>query len=98
MTPVPLAEFVDLKGQETAAKLLGVSQTAICKALKVGRHIVVSEACPGLYEAVELKSFPAAGSQDKMRPDLGEILAVIAPIAQHLNGAVQPSSTQQFAQ
>ena len=98
MTPIPLSVFVEDKGQDEAAKALGSSQAAICKALKSGRVILVHEDEPGIFSALELKGFPASGPSQKPRPDLEQILAQIARFGQGLGVAVHPSSSQQASQ
>lgn len=94
MSPIPLAEFVSVHGQSDAAKALGTTQAAISKAARSGRHIFVQEKPCGGFEAVELKGFPCSGDS-RSRLDLDSIVSVIAPIAQPLNRAVQPSSISQ---
>ncbi|WP_099167741.1 Cro/CI family transcriptional regulator [Pseudomonas sp. ICMP 8385] len=95
MTPIPLSSFVEGIGQEEAAKSLGSSQTAICKALKTGRLIFVTEKPCGSFEAIELKGFPSAGPNHKARPDPEQILDQVARLAQASNMAVNSYSTQQ---
>ncbi len=53
-----LKEFVKEVGQEKAANAIGVHQTAISKALKVGREIYVTKKSDGTVEAEELRPFP----------------------------------------
>lgn len=98
MTTIPLSEFVEDKGQDEAAKSLGASQAAICKALKSGRVIFVQEDEPGVFSALELKGFPTSGPSQKPRPNLEQILAQIARLGQGLGVAVHPSSSQQASQ
>jgi len=92
MTPIPLSAFVDDKGQDEAAKSLGSSQAAICKALKSGRVILVNEDEPGVYSALELKGFPSSGPSQKPRPNLEQIVEQIARFGQGLGVAVISSS------
>lgn len=94
MTPIPLSAFVDDKGQDEAAKLLGSSQAAICKALKSGRVILVSEDQPGAFSGLELKGFPSSGPSQKPRPNLEQIVEQIASLRQGLSVAVNPSSAE----
>ncbi|HEX8596724.1 MAG TPA: Cro/CI family transcriptional regulator [Pseudomonas sp.] len=94
MTSIPLSAFVDDKGQDEAAKILGSSQAAISKALKTERLIFVSEDSPGAYSAIELKSFPSGWPSQKPRPNLEQIVARLARFGQGLSVAVQPSSTK----
>jgi len=59
MNRMNLSGFVKEHGQEKAAQLLGVTQGAISKALKVGRDIHVTDHGDGTFSAQELKPFPA---------------------------------------
>lgn len=93
MTPIPLSAFVEAKGQGEAAKSLGSSQAAICKALKSGRVILVSEDEPGVFSALELKGFPASGPSQKPRPNLEQIVGQIARFGQGFAVAVHSSSS-----
>lgn len=43
MAKTTLQEYVSKNGQIKAAKLLGVTQSAICKALKYKREIYIEE-------------------------------------------------------
>ncbi|MBM0211847.1 Cro/CI family transcriptional regulator [Pseudomonas syringae group genomosp. 3] len=95
MTPIPLSVFVQDKGQDEAAKLLGSSQAAICKALKSGRLILVHEDHPGIFSAIELKGFPSSGLSQKARPNLEQIVEQISRFGKGLGVAVQASSTAQ---
>lgn len=92
MTPIPLSSFVQGRGQEEAAKSLGSSQAAICKALKTGRIIFVTEGPSGSFSAIELKGFPCGGTGHKARPDPEQIVDQIGHIGQALNMAVCSSS------
>lgn len=92
MTPIPLSVFVADKGQDEAAKSLGSSQTAISKALKSGRVILVHEDEPGIFSALELKGFPSSGPSQKPRPNLEQIVAQISAIGQGVGVAVLSSS------
>lgn len=59
MRRIPLKEFAAEKGQTQAAKLLGLTQGALNKALRVGREIYVIELEGGKYTAEELRPFPS---------------------------------------
>ncbi|OEO24046.1 hypothetical protein AX279_19630 [Pseudomonas sp. J237] len=59
MKRIPLSQFVEDRGQIDSALILGVTQGAISKALRVGRDITVTEHSDGSFSAVELKPFPA---------------------------------------
>lgn len=95
MISVPLSEFVGLHGQGEAAKVLGTTQAAISKAVRTGRYIFVQQKSAGGFDAVEIKGFPSGGCSERGRPDLEDIVSVIAPIAKHPSGSVQASSNTQ---
>ncbi|WP_407733264.1 Cro/CI family transcriptional regulator [Pseudomonas citronellolis] len=54
-----LKQFVADRGQVDSASLLGVTQGAISKALRVGRDIYVTENDDGTFTAEELRPFPS---------------------------------------
>ncbi|MBO0369260.1 hypothetical protein GIB23_19465 [Pseudomonas putida] len=90
--PILLREFVELHGQEKAAKALGSSQPAISKAVRSDRLILISESAPGFFAGVELKGFPSGGDGEKRRLNLEEILSQITSVSQSDHSAVDPSS------
>ncbi|AWT33958.1 TPA: hypothetical protein NIE30_005864 [Pseudomonas aeruginosa] len=59
MHRIPLKEFSAQKGQTKAAALLGLTQGALNKALRVGREIYVTEHDDGTFTAEELRPFPS---------------------------------------
>jgi len=59
MSLVSLSSFADTHGQEKAAQLLGVTQGALSKAIRIGRTIYVAHLPDGSYAARELRSFPS---------------------------------------
>ena len=59
MTRITFKEFVQQKGQTEAALLLGITQGAVSKALRVGRDIYVHCLPDGAYSAEEVKPFPS---------------------------------------
>ncbi|MDG9928284.1 MULTISPECIES: Cro/CI family transcriptional regulator [unclassified Pseudomonas] len=61
MRRIPLNEFATEKSQVNAASLLGMTQGALSKALRVGRDIYVTEHDDGTYSAEEVKPFPSQG-------------------------------------
>lgn len=63
MERISLAQFADREGQDKAARLLGVYQSAISKALAVGRNITVTIADDGSIEAEEIRPFPSSRRQ-----------------------------------
>lgn len=58
MTRTTLQEYVSKNGQVKAARLLGVTQSAICKALKYKREIYI-EKKDGRVTSYEVKKFPS---------------------------------------
>ena len=64
MSRVTLNQFAIEKGQTKAANLLGMSQGALNKALRVGRDIYVIESSDGSFVAEEVRPFP---SQNQLR-------------------------------
>ncbi|PHM22119.1 Cro/CI family transcriptional regulator [Xenorhabdus budapestensis] len=59
MERISLSDFVSQIGQGETAALFGVRQSAISKALAIGRNITVIVHQDGRVEAEELKPFPA---------------------------------------
>lgn len=59
MRRIPLSEFATEKGQVQAAALLGMSQGALSKALRVGREVFVIEQPDGTWKGEELRPFPS---------------------------------------
>jgi predicted DNA-binding protein (UPF0251 family) len=59
MERITLSDFVSQKRQEETASLFGVNQSAIIKALAIGRKITVIVHSDGKVEAEELKPFPS---------------------------------------
>ena len=59
MSRIPLNQFAISKGQTKAAQLLGMTQGALNKALRVGRDIYVTEVESGVFTAEELRPFPS---------------------------------------
>lgn len=60
MRRIPLNEFItEKKGQVPAAELLGMSQGALSKALRVGRSVFVTDHGDGTFTAEEVKPFPS---------------------------------------
>ncbi|ECG5642404.1 Cro/Cl family transcriptional regulator [Salmonella enterica subsp. enterica serovar Poona] len=56
-----LADYALKHGQLKTAQRLGVRQSAISKALRVGRNIYVRTLDDGSIEAEEIRAFPATG-------------------------------------
>lgn len=58
MKKLPLIDYVKDKGQASVAAELGVHQTAISKALRSCRNVVVIEMPDGTVTAEETRAFP----------------------------------------
>lgn len=65
MKRIPLTTFVGERTQEECAALLGCTQGAISKALRVGRAVFVTELDDGTFSAEELRPFPAQATPKK---------------------------------
>lgn len=63
MKRTPLTTFVDERTQEECAALLGCTQGAISKALRVGRSVFVTEHDDGTFSAEELRPFPSQAAK-----------------------------------
>ncbi|UZZ12420.1 Cro/CI family transcriptional regulator [Ectopseudomonas mendocina] len=63
MRRIPLNEFATEKGQVQAATVLGMSQGALSKALRVGRSVYVTEHDDGTFSAEEVRPFPSQQSK-----------------------------------
>ncbi|WP_312274840.1 Cro/CI family transcriptional regulator [Pseudescherichia sp.] len=59
MTKMTLREFAESVGQVKAAACLGIKQSAISKAIRLQRRIIISINPDGSVEAEEIKPFPA---------------------------------------
>lgn len=59
MDKLTLADYVKENGQAKAADAIGVHQTAISKAVRVGRKIFVTTLPDGRVQAEELRPFPS---------------------------------------
>lgn len=60
MKRIPLTTFATEIGQNKAAEMLGVRQSAISKAILKKRNIYVIQKSDGTIEAEEIKSFPSS--------------------------------------
>lgn len=60
MRRIPLADFIrEKKGQVAAAEVLGMSQGALSKALRLGRSVFITEHDDGSVTAEEVRPFPS---------------------------------------
>jgi len=55
---ISLAQYVSEVGQTNAARAIGVHQTAISKAVRVGRQIFIDRLPDGGVKAIEIREFP----------------------------------------
>jgi len=86
---IPLAEYAAKRHARTA-KLLGMSQGSLSKAIREGRAIYVIEAIDGRISALEEKPFPGQRRQIIPDPCVNNNPAASATSA--LDVPVQPSS------
>lgn len=63
MSRIHIKEFVADHGQAEAAALLGMTQGALSKAIRVGRDVYVTEHADGTYTAEETRPFPSQHRQ-----------------------------------
>ncbi|MGU3523068.1 Cro/CI family transcriptional regulator [Enterobacteriaceae bacterium C23F] len=61
---ISLAQYVREVGQIKAASALGVHQTAISKAIRVGRQIFIDKLPTGEVKAIEYRPFPYRTKQN----------------------------------
>ncbi len=59
MSTLHLRDFAKDRGQPEAASLLGLTQGALSKAIRVGRNIIVTPEADGTFTAEERRPFPA---------------------------------------
>ncbi|OLS61540.1 Cro/CI family transcriptional regulator [Pseudomonas putida] len=58
MSRVHITQFASQRGQAEAAALLGMTQGALSKAIRVGRVVFVTENADGSFSAEEIRPFP----------------------------------------
>lgn len=101
MSNIQLKDFARERGQPEAAMLLGVTQGALSKAIRVGRNISVIPQPDGTFSAEETRPFPSrtdAVGRPELSPTLNANVRPISPPGQSTVGAVNPSSTRQVRQ
>lgn len=59
MNRIHIKEFAAEHGQTEAAILLGMTQGALSKAIRVGRDVYVTKHDDGTYSAEEVRPFPS---------------------------------------
>lgn len=62
MRRIPLSEFAKEHGHTKAAQMLGCTQGALSKAIRVGRDVVVTCNEDGSHSALEQRPFPSQTS------------------------------------
>lgn len=63
MSRIPLSQFAETNGQTKTASLLGMTQGALNKALRVGRNVYVIQHDNGTFTAEELRPFPVQSAK-----------------------------------
>jgi hypothetical protein len=95
-----LRDFAKDRGQPEAASLLGLTQGALSKAIRVGRNIIVTHEPDGTFTAEERRPFPAR-SEAKSRavdaPTLNASLRSNPPANQSAENAGVLSSASGFS-
>lgn len=59
MRRITLKELAEEKGQTQAANLIGIRQSSLSKALRVGREVFVTEQDDGTWKGEEVRPFPS---------------------------------------
>ncbi|CAB5577701.1 Cro [Pseudomonas putida] len=65
MSRVHIKQFAAQRGQSEAAALLGMTQGALSKAIRVGRDVYVTENADGTFSAEEVRPFPCQAALKK---------------------------------
>jgi len=95
VSSIQLKDFARERGQPEAAMLLGVTQGALSKAIRVGRNISVIPKPDGTFSAEETRPFPSrtdSVSRSEPSPTLNQTIPPISSTGQSTDGAVNPSS------
>lgn len=96
MTMVLLKDFAKDHGQPHAASLLGMTQGALSKAIRIGRTVYVSQQEDGSFAAIEVRSFPARQDREAgCSPTLDQTILQLASAVQSGNPSGNLSSTAQ---
>lgn len=59
MRRITLKELAEEKGQTQAAALIGIRQSSLSKALRLGREVFVTEQEDGSWKGEEVRPFPS---------------------------------------
>ena len=65
MNRIHIKQFAIDKGQAEAARLLGMTQGGLSKAIRVGRDIFVTQQSDGSYTAEEVRPFPSQAPEKR---------------------------------
>lgn len=65
MNRIHIKDFASQIGQTEAASLLGMTQGALSKAIRVGRDVYVTKQADGNYTAEEVRPFPSQSMAKK---------------------------------
>lgn len=68
MNRIHIKEFAAEHGQAAAALLLGMTQGALSKAIRVGRGVYVTRNEDGSYSAEEVRPFPSRPVSQRPAP------------------------------
>lgn len=96
MSTLHLRDFAKDRGQPEAASLLGLTQGALSKAIRVGRNIIVTHEADGTFTAEERRPFPARPELKSRTVDAPTLNANLRPnpaAHQSTENAVQASSS-----
>lgn len=95
MTMVPLKDFAKGHGQPHAASLLGMTQGALSKAIRIGRMVYVSPQTDGSFAAIEVRSFPARHDREaSCGPTLDQTIRQLAMAVESGKPSVNLSSKE----
>lgn len=93
MTMVPLKDFAKGHGQPHAASLLGMTQGALSKAIRIGRTVYVTQQTDGSFAAIEVRSFPARHDRETgCGPTLEQTIRQVALAVESGKPSVNSSS------
>ena len=93
MTMDPLKDFAKGHGQPHAASLLGMTQGALSKAIRIGRTVYVTQQTDGSFAAIEVRSFPARHDRGPdCCPTLEQTIRQVALAVESGKPSVHPSS------
>ncbi|VVN58375.1 hypothetical protein PS684_03153 [Pseudomonas fluorescens] len=100
MKRINLKDFAKDRGQPEAASLLGMTQGALSKAIRMGRDVLVIEQGDGIFTAIEIRSFPACIARNSRlgnAPMLSKTIRLSLISEESDNPSVQISSSAEVA-